>query len=341
MSNNAACLWLYAPLWGVAFDSDGVGLLGGATFASVPHEEEWRTIQRTAVADERTRLAMTSTGGPTIPLCLTVVTQLSDGQDPIDAVNQHRPAMLAQLRRAVLTLRLHQAGWFLDPELAEVAFAVVDGHWRITRQPGPYRQTFLVPDADMPFPAYALKVADLSHSEEETGALTSLWNRLTRCEQAQGSAPVQIALDSFSRSYSFQVDTADRVAWLFMALESVVGGLSGKAPGEVELRGPGARAYRRIKAALVMHGMDIKEAGRQAAWVCGNEPGEGRWLRNRVAHGDPVDAKHAPLQSPLQEIVRAVLCCAVNYFGESSATSACNPDMAPIGAFNLMLAQHG
>lgn len=347
MNSEPAPLLLYAPLWGVDFDSDDTGLVGGSTLASIPYHDEWQTLQRTVVADGRQRIANGAKSGVVIPLCLTIPVRLSPGKTLAGAVDEYRAPLLRALRRSVLALRLHQPGWFLNPELAEICFAIVDQGWSIIRQPGPYRQSFLAQDSPLPFAGYALKIDDLSRTREKCGAITQVWNQLAELESVVGNAPLMIALENFERSYGYQLTAADRLAHLFMALEAVLGGLTADAPGSIDLQGPGAKHYRRLKAALMQQRHNSVECSREATWVCDKEPGGGRWLRNRIAHGEPVDDGEGTAQFRLQAIVRDVLVGALDFYyrwpQESAALLAAHnlqpEDTPPIGVFNLILAQ--
>lgn len=346
MTSRPAPLWLYAPLWGVRFDSDAVGLVGGAVLASVPYPDEWRSVQKSAIADERRRVDGGRSELESIPFCLTASAERDEDEPIHEGVQRIGGELLAQLRRSVLALRLAQPGWFLDPEFAEIVFAIDDAGWRLLRRPGPYRQAFLAPGTKFPLPGYELAIADLTSSRDEPGPVQRWWEALDRACVTAGCAPLEIALDNFSRSFGLVSPSGDRLAHLFIALEALLGGFDGRAPGGVTLGGSSGKLYGRLKNALVTSGLEPIAAGREAAWLCGADPGEGRWLRNRVAHGEVVTDGMATIAVQLraQDAVRRLLRSCVQFFDDwhkdgaaLAASLGLAPGTTPIGAFNRSL----
>jgi hypothetical protein len=212
--------------------------------------------------------------------------------------------MLASARDAVLALRLAKAGWFLDPELAEVAFAVMaDG--RFQRRPGPYRQAFLA-GVDVPaaYCATELRLADLT-TLERRGPVTRVFDMLAAYRAAGGNGSADIASESFLRSFGYQLAGAQRAAALFTALDAMLGGMSARRIGRVALRPRYFR--RRVEAALNVVDDPSLDAETEALWL--DSQGGGRGLRNAIAHGDAgaIGPDADPSALRLQALVRALL----------------------------------
>lgn len=347
MAIEPPLLWLYAPLWGVRFDSDGTGLVGGSVLASIPYAQEWKDIQSAKVNDERRRaygdLSMTGS----IPLCLTARAERDADEGVHDGMMRIGGVLLDQVRRSILVLRLLRPGWFLDPELAEVVFAVNDTGWHIVRRAGPYRQAFLHSGTAPPLPGYELEIADLTTDRDSPGVIQRWWEALERIHAVEGSAPLEIAFDAFNRSFGLGSTTTDRLAHLFIAFDAVYGGFNERAPGGVPLAGSKGRLYGRLKNALMASGLDAIVAGRESAWMCHADPGEGRWLRNRVAHGESLPGGDEMTEAVLrvQDIVRRSLrsCVRICHFWHQDRDRMAKlydlaPDTLPIGAFNRFLA---
>ena len=345
MNGQPAPLWLYLPLWGVDFNSDDAGLVGGNVLASIPFPEEWHSIQQTEVARERRVLAGSLLPAP--PACLTVVEQRVADESMGDAVQRVGPHMLTQARTAVLALRLHKPGWFLDPELAEICYAINEQGWDLLRRPGPYRQAFLAGCPYTPFPGYSLTMEELTLPGSEPGPVSVIWNQLVTMRAGADNASIEIALENFNRSYGFQLKPSQRLAHLFIALDALFGGFQETKPGGIELRGSSGKFSQRIKAALSMAGHTFMETNQQAGWLNGHQPGGGRWLRNRIAHGDDVDStKEAEAaQLRLQDIVRVVLRQYIHFLLHWNQDRAgmlhrfnLPETCSPVGAFNAALA---
>lgn len=346
MNSNVPPLWLYMPLWGASFDSDDVGLVGGNVLASIPYPDEWEAIQQGEVVKERQRLEGCPSSFETPP-CITVI-EGRFADETIDvAVVRVGKNMLSQAQIAVLAMRLYKPGWFLTPDQAEICFAINGQGWSLRRRPGPYRQAFLIGLDNMPFPGYELKIADLTTSRNEPGAITLLWQQLTEMQSHVGNASLEIALESFNRSYGFQLRPSQRLAHLFIALDAMLGGFNEDKPGGIKLTGSSSKFSQRFKAALLADGKEFIKANQEVGWLNDHKSGGGRWLRNSIAHGEDVDSCGAAeeAQLRLQEIIRALLrqyirfllrwkTDRLNISQRFSLPEACSP----VGAYNAILA---
>jgi hypothetical protein len=346
MNGNVPPLWLYLPLWGVSFDSDDVGGVGGNVLASIPYPDEWEAIQQKEVVRERQRLA----GYPfsfEAPPCITVMEKcLAD--ETIDAtVIRVGEKMLSQAQTAVLAMRLYKSGWFLTPDQAEICFAINGRGWSLRRRPGPYRQAFLIGLDNMPFLGYELKIADLTTSKNEPGAITLLWQQLAEMQSHAGNASLEIALENFNRSYGFQLRPSQRLAHLFMALDAMLGGFNEDKPGGVKITGSNSKFSQRFKAALLADGQEFIKANQESGWLNNHKLGGGRWLRNCIAHGENIDSDGLDdeVQLRLQEIVRILLRQYIRFLlrwnidkSSISQQFSLPKTCSPVGAYNAILA---
>lgn len=301
MSKEIAPLSLYFPLWGAQFDSDGVGWLGGQVFAYVPSSEEWWHLQQTDVLSARMRAAKSI---PAPPPCLVVFTRRHEDESIDAAIERSGSEMLREARDAVLVLRLFKPGWFLDPEFAEVSFAVVEGGSKLLRKPGPYRQVILPGVEALPLAPYRLSLADLTTPPDAAGPIAEIWDLLMAFRARSGNASIEM-LENFNRSYGFQLTPVDRLANLFVALDAMLGGMSAKRLGNLRLR---RNSYRnRVQAALSLFSQEGIDAASEAAWL--NAMNGGRGLRNAIAHGDhqALGAAATEAQARVQHIVRLLL----------------------------------
>jgi hypothetical protein len=346
MNAKVPPLWLYLPLWGANFDSENVGLVGGQVLASIPYSDEWDEIQQNEVVQEQRRLAnYTSLSEP--PLCITVVEERFSSETVDEAVERIGSKMLSQAQTAVLVMRLYKSGWFLTPDQAEICFAINEQGWNLQRRPGPYRQAFLTGLDNIPFPGYDLKIAELTTSNSEPGAISLLWNQLIEVRSNADNASVEIALENLNRSYGFQLKPSQRLAHLFMALDAMLGGFNEDEPGGLKLSGSSSKFSQRFKAALLADGQEFIEANQQVGWLNNNKPGGGRWLRNCIAHGDDIntDSLADAAQLRLQDIIRVLLRQYIRFL------IRWNSDMldisqhfklpetcSPVGAYNAILA---
>jgi hypothetical protein len=310
-------LCLYFPLWGAAFDSDGVGLVGGplreatsdsggngilgvAVLAYILEEEEWSMVQQIDVRHAR------DLDPP--PVCLVAVAWMGTNEHMDQAIHRVGGSMLRSARNAVSALRLYKPGWFLEPELAERTFTVTDVIMRTRRLPGPYRQVFLDDRSPLPSAGYSLRIAELGPRPDEPGPITRVWELLEAYHQTGGNSSAEIALENFNRSFGYQLSSVQRAANLFTALDAMFGGMSARRIGRVPLR---RNSFgRRVRAALGAldaaryGGLDPDAA---AAWLDSKEGG--RSIRNAIAHGQPrsVEAAAEAAQEQLEGIVRLLL----------------------------------
>jgi hypothetical protein len=334
-------LTLYCPLWGVAFDASGsemgVGLVGGKVLAYIPFDEEWRALQQSDVFEQRDAAA----GRAAAPLCLVAVEPLLSNETIDQATGRVGDALLQSTRDAVLALRLFKPGWFLHPELAETAFVVAAEGWDIRRTPGPYRQAFMTSDPYRPYAGYALSLGELTTHLNERRRVTRIFDLLTSYRAPGGNSSVEIALENFDRSFAYQMTGAQRAANLFMALDTMLGGMSARRIGRVPLRQRYFR--RRVQAALSAandQGIDVVD---EAKWLDAKEGGRG--LRNAIAHGDlgAVAFEIDPVIPRLQHIVRLILLqyliFAIRWACASEAIAArlALPQLSLAAAYNKVL----
>jgi len=297
-------LCLYAPLWGATFDSEDAGRVGGQVLASIPYDDEWTSIQRSSVARAR---RVNAAGDVSPPLCLTFHCRYGAGEDLQQAIDRNDSQGRTQVHRAALALRLLRPGWFLDPEFAEMCWASAHQGWQLQRIPGPYRQVALGGTIDPPLPPYSLAHADLGTAAGMERPLTRLHASLAATTGRDDDASTDIATEGFNRSYAYQFTPAQRMAHLFLALDTMLGGMSETRPGGVQMRARSGGFRVRVKAALAAAGTEPIECARRAAWLNGGEPGEGRWLRNCIAHGDAIGEQPMTSVLQLQDLVRAIL----------------------------------
>lgn len=349
MTATIAPLSLYLPLWGAHFDDDDAGLVGGQVLSCIPDAEEWDEIQQREVANERRRIAGLPSQSPP-PVCLVVFNQRHADEGLDQAVMRLGRQMLSQVHTSVLALRLFKQGWFLTPDQAEVCFAIKEHVWDLQRTPGPYRQAFLAGDAQMPFPGYELKISELTTSTKQKGAVTVLWEQLNTVRSHASNGSLDIALENFNRSYGFQLKPSQRLAALFIALDAMLGGFHETEPGGVKLSGREGKFTQRFKAAMLAAGEDFIAANQQLGWLNeAGKPGGGRWLRNRIAHGDDVDFTgiSGGSQLRLQAIIRTLLRQYISFLAhwhnrrdELCERLALPENCSPVGAYNAALAAY-
>jgi len=305
MSATPGTLNLYFPLWCAKFDSDEVGILAPGVACYVPNADEWRTVQKTDVWMAQWRSGTPSAQGPPPPCCIVVVIDLDRFDSIHAAINAMGPLMLASARDAVTALRLFRAGWFLDPEQAMYTFYAPSLPINLLRSPGPYRQTLISGTDAANREAYKLAISDLSQDLAAPGPITRTWQLLADYRQAGQSDSVDIAIESFNRSYGYQLHASSRASNLFTALDAMLGGMSARRVGKVKINFRGFA--RRVETALrfVESGSVLADAHLEALWL----NAQGRQLRNSLAHsnGQSTEANAAAAFDRLQEVVRCVL----------------------------------
>jgi hypothetical protein len=217
-------------------------------------------------------------------------------------------SLLEIARTAVTALRLYRPGWFLQPEQAMYVFYAPSLPMHVVRAPGPYRQVFVTDPADIDLARYDLKIDDLTRQLDSPGPIAAVWDLLQNYRHTGGNASVEIALESFNRSYGFQLRPPSRVANLFTALDAMLGGMMVRKIGRVPVHNN--RGYSRcVEAALTYAAAsDFEDSPRNIAKWLHSESG-GRGLRNAIAHGtgSKVEPEAQRVYESLQSIVRALL----------------------------------
>src|SRR5262249_40065005 len=113
--------------------------------------------------------------------------------------------------------QLAQAGWFLNPDLAEGIFANPP---HIIRMLGPYYGLFMDEDSKRPQERYLLDLGDL----EPGGRLARICTLLQQYEDTETHNSVEVALANFTRSYACGLSPDQQAALLFTSLDSLFGG---------------------------------------------------------------------------------------------------------------------
>ncbi len=244
-------LYGYFPLWGAKIDSQDVGMIGGLVRVMIPYKEEWRLLQRSEAWLERFQQVLDNFGeedtprmGPQPPPCLVLAMPLVSDEPFIEGVERLKDDMIEHARNAILALRLFKPGWFIDPEMAECAFVQKPS---IIRLPGPYRQVFMesVPEG-LPS-SYPLRLQELSTQKGTPSALSSLWNLIEQYNHIAHHTTADIAIENFNRSYGFQLKGTQRAAFLFTALDTLLGGIDAEKIGRLKMNSP---FRERVYAAL-------------------------------------------------------------------------------------------
>jgi hypothetical protein len=333
----------YFPIWGTTFDSDDVGIVGGCVVAYIPHKDEWWQVQKSDVWRERFKYDPSSLKGPKPPVCLVAGEVLKEGESFLDGLSRLGASMVDDVSDAVLALRLLKAGWFLDPELSERVFACGIFNHRLA---GPYRQVFLegVPD-DAP-PGYDLCISELALEKGQAAPATNVWQLIRRHRREGAHASADIAIENFHRSYGYQLSGVGRVSFLFTALDAMLGGMSARRIGEVEMK---SRFRDRVVAALralaeTGAGGEV-EPNAEASWL----DSQGRHIRNAVAHGRPSDVAteaeegYDRIQLLVRLLLRQYLEFGIKWAAQSKEISArfdLSAQCTPAAAYNKVLEAH-
>lgn len=310
----SAPVWLlYLPLFGLEFDSEGVGAISHEVALYVPDVDEWRTVQKTDVFMAQWRNeSVPSAGGPRPPCCIVVSAGLPADKRLDEVIREDGERLQRLGRQSVTALRLYRAGWFLSPDLAFATFYAPTLPLNIIRAPGPYRQAFVGGCAELPMPGYRLSIKDLNTAPAASGSLSAVWNQLEACRSAGRNSSVEIAIESFDRSYGYQLRPASRAAELFTALDAMIGGMSARQIGTVRVN---PRGFTERIAAALKHAADPAIRARavdEARWLNALEVDGGlggRGLRNAIAHshGQAVEVQAAAQYSRLRAIVCELL----------------------------------
>ena len=291
MTEPETTLALHAPLWGAAVIDGGIKPLSqryGILF-DMPDAMEWRSIEKTEVWTERQLNQV-----PPPPFLVAVRERPAD-ESAYDGMRRVGAEMRAAVRHAVSALRLAASGWFIDPAMSSLTFAV----WEkgdFLRLPGPYREAMLGGVVEV-LPGYMVGTA--AEEREQVSDLIDLVSD----SAALGNTAVQIALAGFNRSYGYALPARDRGAELFTAVDAMLVGMSARRAGGVRLKRFGFR--RRVEQALLVAGLDADASAREAWWLDGAEGGRG--LRNALAHGRAGRSPETAELLRLQHLVRLLL----------------------------------
>ncbi len=263
-----------------------MGLVGGNIMAYIPTADEWKQICKSDVWMERWG-HQPLLQGPPPPVCLVARESVGEGEDMTAAVNRLGYSMIAEADSAILALRLFKEGWFLDPWLSEIIFS--QGMFNI-RYVGPYRQAFMTRPQEDFIPnegTYRLEIHELSVREDEHSPVKPYWD-LVHNYHAANHTSGDIAIENFHRSYDWHTYAAVRAAFLFTAVDAMLGGMSARDIGEMKME---TGFHDRFKAAMQVPllGVSPSDAQREADWI----DTSGRRMRNEIAHGRTSEAESA------------------------------------------------
>jgi hypothetical protein len=160
----------------------------------------------------------------------------------------------------VAAMRIHKAGQAIDPRLSTRYLRVKELN---SRRPGPYGPRLLEFPAE---PRYRIEADDLTD-------ISFLHLRLEHLFAASDPG-VMLALRSFGFSYGYGLSGAQKLAFLFSALEAVFGEYR-------KQNRPTPRVTLGTAAALVS-----REPNQAVVAAFLDSPSGARGLRNQVAHGD-------------------------------------------------------
>lgn len=286
MSTTQQTVYGYFPLWGASFDSESAGLVGGRVMAMIPHLEEWRFIQQSDVWKERMKHeiavnpeAGSQAWGPPPPLCLVTVAHLAEHESFADAAQRFIHSMHLAAEDALLSMRLYKPGWCMDPDLTEWAL-VNDSN--IIRTPGPYRQAFMKGTPDDAQAEYQLHLNELTAADQSPGPLTEIWH-LVKAYRLHANSAADIAIENFTRSFGYQLAGVHRSAFLFTAIDAMLGGMSARRIGKMKLK---RRFRQRVSAALEATGEQWIGVDATAETLTAWLDSDGRSIRNAIAHGE-------------------------------------------------------
>ncbi len=301
---------LYFPLFGVAFASDAVGEIARGVEAYVPKADEWRALLKTEMWKAQPDGASEPDGDadePEPPCCIVAHSQLPEGPHNPNEIAAFGNVLLGLARDAVVALRLLRPGWFLHPEQSMHLFYAPTLPLNVLRAPGPYRQVFVTGLEEPGLPKYDLPLAELTRTGGAPSTISAVWQLLQAYRRTGGDMSVELAIESFHRSYGYQLAPRSRAGYSFTALEAMLGGMNAWWIGRVPVK---PRGYaQRVEAALRTSTAPqrIDSAQDASAWLASEQGARG--LRNAIVHG-VLDAGEAPARDAherLQAIVRSVL----------------------------------
>jgi hypothetical protein len=301
----------YFPLFGLQRAEES--LLIGDVVLYLPDLETWWDVEKSDVVATHVL-----EGGRPIPWCL-LLGRFIDGERR-EATFRHWPEVQAEASDVVLALRLYKDGTFIDPwYVGAYSRAGIFNE----RLPGPYRQGFYDLDVEDP---YVLSDED----REPVEALAALIGEYRR---ARSHTAGDIAVENFRHSFGPYVQPQARLAMLFAALESLLGGLGDQdRVGNVP---PAARAA-----------VAVSETGEPDRSVQRLLAGRGRRWRNAVAHGslrrsEDIDEMQRTLSAIVRATLQGLLWFSV-YVGEMSEDvrrrCGLDRDAPPAVGYNQLLA---
>lgn len=269
----------YFPLRGLRAEEEPV-LIAGVMLLE-PTFQDWRLLEKTDVADQLLGAAMAEELGVAVagdrpPLCLA--THLDwpeerDGIHPLAYLDEVEPLVTDVL----LALRLLRDDAFLDFEYAGRYVSAPPALY--SRAPGPYRQSRVDLAEES---RYTVRTEDLPQLEE-----LALLARSYR-ELGVDSAG-RLALENVRHAHAIHVGDVDRLVFLFVALEALFGGY-----------------YERERFGRVPLAERAVEDEATRTWLAG----EGRRLRNAVAHGN---APGEPMPDDVRRLLGVVRAGLVDY----------------------------
>jgi hypothetical protein len=190
------------------------------------------------------------------------VAGLSSPEDPFQHLRGLRPYTDQLIGDLVLALRLHDpSSDFVDPLFAVVYGCAGGQMWR---EASYYRQGVWSISVENPYRVNA----------DRAPAVESLFARVRRYHGFASNVAIDLALKHFRLSYGPRIDDERRLRYLLIALEAVLGSFREKRGGAPLYARAGYAADR-----LGIGGGEVETFLR----------GDGRKLRNHIAHGDTGD----------------------------------------------------
>ena len=295
----------YLPLWGLGFESEETGIVGGMVLGGKPYQDEWQKILKSDVLKEYATYQNIPLWEVEPQFCLSTTYRLSQGETLYDGIGLYQGEIYNQIRDALLALRLYKKGWIIDPYLVEYTY--MDSGNYIVRVPGPYRQIFIA-GFENDFPEfYKLQPNDLAYSIKGNGPLQSIFNLISQYRQSGGNQSVEIAIENFELSYSLpgNISWEQKISSLFTSMDAMLGGMSLHfSKGKYYLRETKMELFfrERIQKVLVLCG--YPEAENESKWVDSL-----RKLRNSIAHGSRSDLEEEAKGEfeRFQDVVRSIL----------------------------------
>lgn len=288
------------PLWGLCLRDRPAGLDAGIRVADAllyqPTWADWAGMESTAVIDEYAaqhvyseRFGQDTPARP--PVCLLRLSPAGPDGEPDPSFADQKDAARGQ----VDAFRLFASGTFVDPSHTGTYYSYPDG--MTAREVEPFRSGFyLEPFADDP---YTVDEGDA----EELGRLGVLVHEIHRDPRQVNAS---MAIENFRLSFGEALSPAERTLHLFIALESLLGPMSGTKAG-------------------------VSFAVRAVSALPGVRLGSAEELRDKIAHDLHNTVPSEDDLATLERLARAVLRSYVDHTeGDDSAD--------PVGGFNKALA---